>query len=93
MPRNILIDDEYLEQLEEYGGLEAETVKTRDTNYLWFVKYVESEGFELVELFASDDGREKFLDVLSRFFFSLRVNSKDDGKKKMQNLFKKRHYN
>ena len=83
MPRNVLIDDEELERLEEYGGLEAETVKTRDTNYMWFVKYVESEGFEFVELFASEDGREKFCDVFSRFFFSLRVNCRDDGKEKM----------
>ena len=83
MPRNIVIDDEELERLEEYGGLEAETVKTRDTNYMWFVKYVESEGFEFVELFASEDGREKFCDVFSRFFFSLRVNCSDDGKEKM----------
>ena len=78
-----MIDDEELEQLEEFGGLEAETVKTRDTNYMWFVKYVESEGFEFVELFASEDGREKFGDVFSRFFFSLRVKCKDDGKEKL----------
>ena len=70
MPIDIVIDDEELERLEEFGGLEAETVKTRDTNYVWFVKYVESEGFEFVELFASEDGREKFCDVFSRFFFS-----------------------
>ena len=79
MPINIVIDDEELEWLEEFGGLEAETVKTRETNYMWFVKYVESEGFEFVELFASEDGREKFCDVFSRFFFSLRVNCRDDG--------------
>ena len=83
MPTHIVIDDEELERLEEFGGLESETVKTRETNYNWFVKYVESDGFELAELFASEDGREKFCDVFSRFFFSLHVICIDEGKEKM----------
>ena len=83
MPTHIVIDDEDLERLEEFGGLEAETVKTRETNYNWFVKYVESDGFQLEELFSSEDGRDKFCDLFSRFFFSLRVKSKDDGTEKL----------
>ena len=83
MPTHIVIDDEDLEWLEEFGGLEAETVKTRETNYNWFVKYVESDGFQLEELFSSEDGRDKFCDLFSRFFFSLRVKSKDDGTEKL----------
>ena len=83
MPTHIVIDDEDLERLEEFGGLEAETVKTRETNYNWFVKYVESDGFQLEELFSSEDGRDKFCDLFSCFFFSLRVKSKDDGTEKL----------
>ena len=48
---------------------------------------MERQGFELMELFVSEDGREKFCDDFARFFFRLRVISRDEGKEKMPKAY------
>ena len=85
MPRNIVLDEEAVETLEQGGGLKAETVKTRELHYKYLEAYVqEAEPSTTIEVLTqSEDGRRRLEELIGLFFYSLRVTAKDDGSEKL----------
>ena len=82
MPRNIVLDEEAVETLEQGGGLKADTVKTREQHLEAYV--LEAEPNTKVEvLLESEEGRKRLEELIGLFFYSLRVTAKDDGSEKL----------
>ena len=85
MPRNIVLDEEAVETLEQGGGLKADTVKTREQHFRHLEAYVlEAEPNTKFEvLLESEEGRKRLEELIGLFFYSLRVTAKDDGSEKL----------
>ena len=85
MPRNVVLDEEAVEALEQGGGLKADTVRTREQHYKHLEEYVqEAEPSTTIEaLLQSEEGRRKLEDLIGLFFFTLRVTARDDGTEKL----------
>ena len=84
MPTNTVVSEEELVRLEEGGGLEEETLKTRDRHYKFFLDFVTEDvkGVSIEELLGSEAGRQQLTTSLGKFFFTLRVKASDDGEEK-----------
>lgn len=85
MPRNITIEEEVYDRLEDGGGLNKETLRVREMNFECFEKFVRSDNPDtsIEGLLKTDEGKVVFGDILGRFFFSLRVVAADDGTEKL----------
>ena len=85
MPRNIVLDEEAVETLEQGGGLKADTVKTREQHYKHLEAHVlEAEPDTTIEvLLQSEEGRGRLEELIGLFFYSLRVTARDDGSEKL----------
>ena len=85
MPCNIVLDEEAVENLEQGGGLKADTVNTREQHYKHLEAYVlEAEPNRTIEaLLHTEEGRGRLEELIGLFFYSLRVTAKDDGSEKL----------
>ena len=77
MPRNILMEEEELLELEQGGGLTKGTETVRAKHYKDFEEFVKekSEGKDIDALMLEDNsvGLQSFVKLLSRYFFTMRV--------------------
>ena len=78
MPSNVIVEEEELTAFEEGGGLQKRTLEERARHMEHFQSFYDSECKEAMNvLFESAEGRDKFSNILGKFFITLRVSLKD----------------
>ena len=78
MVHHIVLDESELENFQEGGGLEKDTINTRKKIYTNFETFMQSKGSkDIGVMFETAEGCQKFTDLLGEYFITMRVKKKD----------------